>query len=178
MKYVVVEAMPLLNALQLIAVNSSKTTLRSWVKEGRVFIDGLRATRADELLSKGQTVTVGASVKRLPKGVKIIYQDPHLIAIDKPSGLLSVSTAFEVEETVHAVLKAYFKPNKVEVVHRLDQDTSGVMLFACTEKAKDFLKEVFEKHTLERLYVALVEGVEYAPDRPGVFRLAQRPQRL
>lgn len=158
MKIKLTEDMLLLDALQRLAPDSSKTTLRSWIKQGRVFVEGIRASRPDLSVCCGQTVSLGVQPKRLPKGLSIIYQDQHLVAIDKPSGLLSVSTAFETEETAYALLKAHFKPQKVEVVHRLDQDTSGVMIFALSLKTRDVLKQIFEMHSLERLYIAVVEG--------------------
>jgi len=69
-----------------------------------------------------------------------------------------VATAFEKGETAHALLRKKYHPRTVHVVHRLDQDTSGVMLFALSEKARDKLKEMFEKHSLQRVYCALIEG--------------------
>ena len=77
---------------------------------------------------KGQRLEVGSKSKFLSCKIKILYEDSHLIAIEKPKGLLSVATAFEKEDTAHAQLKLYHQ-RPVYVVHRLDQDTSGVMLF-------------------------------------------------
>ncbi len=148
----------LLDALVALAPTSSKTTLRSWLKEGRVSVDGQSAKRADIPLTKGQVVTVSAKAQFVADKIRIVYEDEHLIAIDKPSGLLSVATAFEKGETVHALLKKHFHPRKVFVVHRLDQDTSGVMLFALSDKGYHGLKALFEKHDIERSYCAIVEG--------------------
>lgn len=150
--------MTVLEALQELSPDSSKTNLRSWIKQGRVEIDGLPATRADQTVEAGKTITVGRHRKTLPQGLGILYEDEHIVAIDKPIGLLSVATAFEKDLTAHAILKDYYRPKKVEVVHRLDQDTSGVMLFALSQPAREKLKEVFEAHALERVYVAVVEG--------------------
>lgn len=158
MKMTTQRQMTLLDALQELSPNSSKTNLRSWIKQGRVSVEGVPATRADQLIEAGKTILVGKHRKTLPEGVTIIYEDDHLVAIDKPIGLLSVATAFEKDLTAHAILKDYYRPKKVEVVHRLDQDTSGVMLFALSPPARDKLKEVFEAHALERTYVAVVEG--------------------
>lgn len=150
---------PLLEILAGMAPGSSKTTLRSWLKEERVAVDGQVVKRGDILLKKGQKVTVGAKVQYIGENIRIIYQDAHLIAIDKPSGMLSVATAFEKGETAHALLKGHFHPRKVYVVHRLDQDTSGVILFALSEKGYEGLKQLFEKHDIERSYCAIVEGI-------------------
>ena len=88
----------------------------------------------------------------------ILYEDDDLVVVEKPSGLLSVSAAFEKEETAHALLKVHFYPRKVYIVHRLDQDTSGVMLFALNEVSCEKLKAQFEAHAIERAYTAIVEG--------------------
>jgi len=148
----------LLDALGKLAPDSSRTTLRSWIKDGRVTIDGKLAKRADQEVVAGQVIEVAAKQRTLPAGIKILYNDSHIVVVEKPIGVLSVATNFEKGETVHAILKERFRPRMVHVVHRLDQDTSGVMLFALNEKAKNRLKEMFEKHELERAYVAIVEG--------------------
>ena len=92
------------------------------------------------------------------RGIKIYYEDKHIVVIEKPTGLLSVATDFEMEETAHAILKNHCRPKRVFIVHRLDQDASGVMLFALSEEARDALKLVFEAHDIQRNYAAVVEG--------------------
>lgn len=149
----------LLEALAQLFPDSSKTTLRSWLKEGRVLVDGQVKKNGNDLISAGQEIHLGSRQKFIKEGkVKILYEDRHIVVIDKPHGVLSVSTAFEKGETVHAFLKEKYSPKRVFVVHRLDQDTSGVMLFALSEQARDQLKILFEKHDLERSYIAIVEG--------------------
>lgn len=103
-------------------------------------------------------MTVGQRKKVIRPGLPIMYEDQEIVIIDKPSGLLSVATAFEKGETVHALLKAHYHPRKVFVVHRLDQDTSGVMVFALNQEACDRLKDLFAVHDIERAYTAIVEG--------------------
>jgi 23S rRNA pseudouridine1911/1915/1917 synthase len=158
MKLTIKKPSILLEALQELFPDSSKSSLRTWIKQGRVFIDGETASRADQCLKVGNTISLGRHRKVLDGGITILYEDECLVAIEKPLGLLSVATAFEKELTAHAILKNHYRPRKVEVVHRLDQDTSGVMLFALTTEARDRLKEVFVVHALERTYVAVVEG--------------------
>ncbi len=148
----------LLDLLVTLSPSTSKTSLRAWIKEGRVTVDGAVAKRADMPLIQGQIVAVGAKAQYIAEKIRVIYEDPHLIAIEKPSGMLSVATAFEKGETAHALLKRHYHPRKVYVVHRLDQDTSGVMLFALSEAGYHGLKILFEKHEIERSYCAIVEG--------------------
>lgn len=158
MKTIVSEKQTLLEILAGIAPDSTKTTLRSWIKQGRVMVNGKPCLRADQEIRPGQNVSINPKQWVLGRGIKILYQDTHIIVIDKPEGILSVASNNEKKETVHGFIKEHFSPSKVHVVHRLDQDTSGVMLFAFSEKAKDQLKKMFEKHELERSYIALVEG--------------------
>lgn len=158
MKFVVTESISIIQALALISPQSSKNTLRSWIREGRVEVDQSAVHTHQLEVQPGQVVTVGVRRKFLTHGIEILYEDNDLIVIDKPSGLLSVSTAFEKEDTALALLKKHLHPRRVYVVHRLDQDTSGVMVFALNEKTNQGLKALFAKHTIDRQYVAIVEG--------------------
>jgi 23S rRNA pseudouridine1911/1915/1917 synthase len=149
---------PLLDFLATLFPKSSKNTLRQWVKEGRIFVDDKRVQKAQLLMLPGQTVTFGPRVRYLEGGVRLLYEDKDLVAVEKPAGMLSVATNFEQKDTIHALLRRYFHPRRVQVVHRLDQDTSGVMIFALSEQGKEGLKELFVAHDLLRQYVAIVEG--------------------
>lgn len=158
MKYVVPSDMPILEALTQLSPQSSKNTLRSWIKEGRVQLDGIAIKNASLIVLKNQHITIAQRKKIIRHDIPILYEDKDLVIIDKPSGLLSVAAAFEKGETVHAILKRHYHPKKVFVVHRLDQDTSGVMVFALNQEACDRLKDLFEVHAIERAYTAIVEG--------------------
>jgi 23S rRNA pseudouridine1911/1915/1917 synthase len=86
--------------------------------------------------------------------------------IVKSAGLLTVSTPNEKEETAQAILNDYLRSKRgerVHVVHRLDRDTSGVMLFAKSFPVREALKETFAAHDIERVYYAIVEGVPAQP---------------
>lgn len=157
MKYTATETTNLLEALAHLAPEASKTTLRSWIKEGRVLVDGY-TPNATVPVQRGQIISLAPKSRFAKQKVRIIYEDPHLVVVDKPTGLLTVATAFEKGETVHAYLKSHFKPGRVYVVHRLDQDTSGVMMFARSEKMQEGLKKLLEKHDVERIYHGIVEG--------------------
>lgn len=155
---------PLLDLLVEIAPDSSKTTLRSWIKEGRITVDGKVVKQGNAIVAKGQKITLGVKPPPVVEGgLRMIYEDRHLVAIEKPKGLLSVATDFEQSDTAHGLLKAHYHPRKVYVVHRLDQDTSGVMLFALSEEGYKGLKSLFEKHDIERSYCAIVEGAVEPP---------------
>lgn len=94
------------------------------------------------------------------KKLDIIYEDKHIIVVNKPSGLFTISTEIEKERTLfHQVLvylKQKHKSNKVFIVHRLDKDTSGLVLFAKTEKIKKYLQDNWNE--VKREYIAIVNG--------------------
>lgn len=187
MKYKIEENCELLIALSTFYPKSSKTTLRSWIKEGRVLVNEEIVKRSDYVVITGQSIEVLTKPRVISGNLRIIYQDAHLVAIDKPTGVLSVAANFEKDETVYKFLKQHFGSKRVFVVHRLDQDTSGVMLFALTEKAQEALKEMFEKHEMGREYVAIVEGKfdtragtwqNYVYEDPNyVMRVTEDPQK-
>ena len=94
------------------------------------------------------------------KKLKILYEDKYIIVIDKPSGLLTVSTEKEKERTLYHYVSKYLKQknknNKVFIVHRLDKDTSGIVLFAKDLQSKVFLQNNWDK--FRKNYVAVVHG--------------------
>ncbi|MEN9343517.1 MAG: putative pseudouridine synthase yhcT [Chlamydiota bacterium] len=158
MDYRIEKEMPLLGWLQKEFPDSSNRTLRLWVKTGRIQVDGQVISRADTLLAPLQKISIGPKVSVGKGGLPIIYQDPHLIVINKPEGLLSVATDFDDTANAHTFLKQELYPKRVFPVHRLDRETSGVMLFALTEETKEAIKMQFEKRVVEKTYLALVEG--------------------
>lgn len=97
-----------------------------------------------------------------PKGLNIIFEDHHIVVVDKRSGLLTVSNGREKEKTAYFLLNEYVKKgnrrsrNRVFIVHRLDRDTSGILIFAKSEQAKRYLQN--EWKSFEKSYYALVHG--------------------
>lgn len=169
MKYKVIKEQSLLEALTLLAPDCSKTSLRSFLKDERIDVDGQIQKLGNTQVLPGQIISLHEKAKLSSRGsLRIIYEDSHLIAIEKPSGMLSVSTAFEKGDTAHAFLKKSFPSKKVYVVHRLDQDTSGVMIFALSEPAYLTLKKMFEQHLLTRAYTAIIQGK--LPDIKGTWQ--------
>lgn len=147
---------------ELLALNypdSSKNTLRSWLEKERVAVEGKSVKKASHLVKKGERVSVGAKAAFLDQGIKVLFEDTHLVVLYKPEGLLSVATDFDNSWSVHAILKRRFHTQRVYPVHRLDRETSGVMVFTYTESARNGLKRQFEAHSIERSYVAIVEGI-------------------
>ena len=101
-------------------------------------------------------------MKHQPKGISILFEDSEILVIDKSAGLLTIGTAREKEKTAHYLLNDYVKKgnknsrNRVFVVHRLDKDTSGLLVFAKTEAAKLFLQEHWKDFS--KSYYTIVHG--------------------
>jgi len=94
--------------------------------------------------------------------IPIVFEDDAVIVVDKPAGLLTMATESERARTAYALLRAYLnnkkRPEKLFIVHRLDREASGLLVFAKTIEAKERLQDQFKDHTAGRRYVAVVEG--------------------
>ncbi len=154
----------LFDLLTQLAPDSSRQSLRSWLKQGRITVDGKVVKLANTPILPGQKIALEQKFTVLEENIRILYEDRDLVAIEKPNHLLSVATAFEKEKTAHDILKSHFHPRIVNIVHRLDQDTSGVMLYALSQEGYEGLKNLFEGHDIERCYYAVVEGRLTPPD--------------
>ncbi len=143
----------LLEALEKSYPDSSRRTLRSWIKWGRVSVDGSVITNASTPLLEEQTVAVGKK-EQVVEEIPILYEDRYLIVINKPSGLLSVPAEND-KPSAYALLKETYP---IFPVHRIDQDTSGTLLFARGSHSQEKFDALFEEHALEREYLAIIEG--------------------
>jgi RluA family pseudouridine synthase len=107
------------------------------------------------------------SKRHQPRGLTILYEDRDIIVVDKVSGLLTVSTAKVKEETAYFLLTDYVRKgnpksrNRIFIVHRLDKDTSGILVFAKSETAKYYLQD--EWHNFKKSYFAVVHGALKKP---------------
>src|SRR5258708_1385138 len=164
MRQTIADRIPLLEALEALFPDSSRTTLRQMLQGGRVQVNGeiekdaRRPLEPDEVLDIAQKDTQRA----LPVGLAILYEDDHVIVVLKAQGLLTVATERETRLTAQAYLNDYLKDKRegrVHVVHRLDRETSGILVFAKNFAARETLKEQFAEHSPDRVYVAIVEGV-------------------
>src|SRR4051812_39419676 len=97
------------------------------------------------------------------KKIKVLYEDRNILAIDKPSGIMvhpapeqARGRARPDEKTIVDIFRKKY-PN-IAVVHRLDKETSGVLLLAKNEKAQEFLKKQFQARTIKKIYHAIVSG--------------------
>ena len=143
--------------------DSSKTTLRKMLQIGRVRVNGAVEKNARRPLDSGDAVEVTDRPEvTLPPELTLLHEDSDVIVVIKSTGLLSVPTERNKEaDTAEAYLRDYLwakEEGRIHVVHRLDRDTSGVMMFAKNFKAKEKLKDKFAEHDIDRVYVAVIEG--------------------
>lgn len=142
-----------------------RKTILSLLKHRQVSVDRTVVTQYNHPLKPGQQITINWSKVvqgGKHKGVKIVFEDPYLFVIDKPPGLLSIATDKEKEHTALRILSDQVKDidprNRIFVVHRLDREVSGLMLFARSKDVQHRLQGAWQKDVLERRYVAVVEG--------------------
>src|SRR5258708_5115526 len=153
----------LLDALAPLFPDSSRTTLRQMLQAGRVRVGGEVEKDAKRLLGVGEEIDVSRkSVQSaLPEGLMLLHEDDDVMVVLKSNGLLTVATERERENTAQAYLNAYLKQKggeRIHVVHRLDRETSGVLVFAKNFEAREALKGQVAALTVERMYVAIVAG--------------------
>lgn len=150
-----------------------RNSVKSLLSHRQVAINGKITTQFDAPLKPGDKVTINHSHGNLelehPK-LRIIYEDEVLIVVEKSDGLLTVTTGSGMETTVFSILKNYVKKsspaNKIYTVHRLDRDTSGVLVFAKNRDVQHILRDNWHEIVTKRLYAAIVEGqVEKANDQ-------------
>ena len=161
----------LLKVLTILHPEAKKNTLRRMVDRGRVRIDGERARRANTIVAVGQNVVVlpheagdvsPAKLQSLLPAISILYCDDDLIVVEKPAGLLSVATSAGESDTLFDRVLQWAKSEdmgRIFLVHRLDRETSGCMIFAFSPAVKDFLQSQFAERTIERIYHAVVVGI-------------------
>ena len=144
----------------------SRNSTKSLLSHRQVLVNGAVQTRHDFALRAGDTVTLlagkGNVELRHPK-LKLVYEDEYLIVVEKKQGLLTVPVNVGSKEmTVFSILKAYVKKqnprNGIYVVHRLDRETSGLLVFAKSQELQQYMRTYWKELVKERTYVALAEG--------------------
>ena len=149
--------------------SQSRNSVKSLLGSHRVSVDGAPVTQFNFKLYPGDTVIISTSPirKKTRSNLPIIYEDDEIIVINKPSGLLSIASDKEKGSTAYRMLSDYVqqkdKHNRVFVVHRLDEDTSGVLMVAKNVKIQQALQEKWNEIVSKRGYYAIVEGIMEKP---------------
>jgi 23S rRNA pseudouridine1911/1915/1917 synthase len=163
----VTQCQPLL-AYLFDVLGQGRRAVKNLLKFGAVRVNGVTVRQFDYLLSPGDQVAVShlraaAASHRLERAqIRPVYEDDALIVVDKPSGLLTVATDREHADTLYVRLNEYLRGRKSAgaasafVVHRLDRETSGLVLFAKSDPVRRLLQHAWP--TVDKIYWAVVQG--------------------
>ena len=164
--YRVEEVSELLPFLLIKMGGMTRTSIKQLLGQRRVTVNNVIQTRHDTPLRKGDIITIesgrGNVELRHPK-LRVVYEDDALIVVEKKNGLLTVPVKADSKETtVFSILKEYVRKqshrNTVHVVHRLDRETSGLLVFAKSPELQEYMRTYWRQLVTKRTYVALVEG--------------------
>ena len=163
--YKVTESTTLLPFLLDVVKGKSRNNVKSLLSRKLVTVDGKPTSQFDTLLTPGQEITIlsvpAPRQDALP--FPLLYEDEHLIVVNKPAKLLSVSNEKEKIRTAYHIVTDYVKSqhidNRIFVIHRLDRDTSGVLMFAKDAQTKELFQSRWNEIVTRRGYQAVVEGV-------------------
>jgi len=141
----------------------SNKTIKNYIKNKMVLVNGIVITNSSYIVKSGDMIEIFYTKRTIPNfDLNILYEDDYLIAINKPSGLLSISNDKEKIVTAYRMVSDYVKTGGknrfIFVVHRLDQDTSGILMFCKNEKIRDKMQDNWNTIVKKRGYVALVDG--------------------
>lgn len=153
----------LLEAIYNFKKDLSKKTIKNYIKNNMVKVNNKTIANSSYLLHKNDSVEISYNKKVINEyNLNILYEDDYLIAIDKPYGLLSISNNKEKNVTAYRMVSDYMKKNnkknKIFVIHRLDQDTSGVLMFAKNQNIQKTLQNNWNTITKKREYIAITSN--------------------
>lgn len=160
-KYIVKEKTELYSYLRNNITNMSKNNIKSLLKNKNIYVNNKTITKYNHILKENDIVTIGNSIKTDDLTLKIIYEDENIIVIDKPTKLLTISNKNEKEDTLYRKVSDHLKKEnkKVFIIHRLDYDTSGIIMFAKNQKVQKLYQDNWNNLAKEREYTAVVEGI-------------------
>ena len=143
----------------------SRSSVKGLLSRGQISVNGKVTRQFDAPLNPNDTVGINYGRGKVEFNnplLRIVWEDDDLIVINKREGLLSVSTDRVKERTAYRLLSDYVKQsdprNKIFVLHRLDRDTSGIMMFAKNQGVKEQLQSNWSEMITQRTYVAVIEG--------------------
>ena len=138
-----------------------KKRIKQYLTHGSIYVNNNRVKQYNYKVSIGMNIMIDTDNKyELP--FQILFEDDNIIVVNKPSGLLTIATNREKEKTLYHIVRDYLinkdKNNRIFIVHRLDKDTSGIVVFAKNERIKNQLQENWNEYVKLREYVAVVHG--------------------
>lgn len=164
-QFKVTEETELLVFLLAKITGKSRNDVKALLRDKQIYVDGQPVTQFNHPLKPEQVVEVKwkkAPEEQKYRGLSIVFEDQYLIVIEKQAGVLSIATEKQKDNTAYSTLSNHVKKqdprNRIFVVHRLDRETSGLMMFAKSEKIQKLLQESWNATIEERTYLAVVEG--------------------
>ena len=140
-----------------------KKRIKQYLTHGAIFVNNNRTTKYNYKLVPGMNIVIDTdnkNKKTLP--FDILFEDDHIIVVNKPSGLLTIATNKEKDKTLYHIVREYLvskdRNARIFIVHRLDKDTSGIVVLAKDEKTKNKLQENWNEYVSLREYIAVVYG--------------------
>lgn len=153
----------LLESISNFKKDLSKKTIKNYIKNGMVKVNNKVITNSNHQLKPNDNVEISYTKNKIKEyDLDILYEDDCLIIINKPCGLLSISNDKEKEITAYRMVSDYVKKtsNKyIFVVHRLDQDTSGILMFCKNKNIRDKMQDNWNTIVKKRGYIAVVDGI-------------------
>ena len=173
-QFIVKEEVELLTFLLASMPNKSRHNIKSFLRDKQVLVNNKAVTQFNHILKPNQVVEIKdgkAPEAQKYKGLTIIFEDQHLIVIEKQEGTLSIATDKQKLHNAYSILSDHIKKedprNRIFVIHRLDRETSGLMMFAKSEKVQKLMQESWNATIRERTYLAITEG--FVKDTEGVI---------
>ena len=150
----------LFNYLRNNLVSKSKNNIKSLLKNECVYVNNKLVTKYNYIVNKNDVIVIGKNIKKDNFNLKIIYEDNDIIVVDKPTKILTISNDKEKEKTLYREVSNYLKKEKkkVFVIHRLDFDTSGIIMFAKSQKVQQLYQDNWNNLAKVREYTAVVQG--------------------
>ena len=163
--YNVNEPAELMDFLMQKMAGISRSKVKTMLTNRVILVDNIITTQYNFELKPGMKVQVSKTKNNREfknPMLKLVYEDAYIIVVEKKEGLLSVSTEHQKERTAQHILNEYVKRshrnNRIFVVHRLDRETSGLMMYAKDEKTQNTLRDNWQDIVTDRRYVAIVSG--------------------
>lgn len=163
-KYKVDEEIELIDFFKQIKKDISNKKIKQYIKYNNVLVNDKVINKNNYMLKKDDIVSISYGRKLIDEfDIDIIYEDKDIIIINKPCGLLSISNSKENELTAFKMVRSYVRKNNPKtflfVIHRLDKETSGVLMFAKSEKIKHLFQDNWNDIVQKRKYMAIVKGI-------------------
>ena len=140
-----------------------KKRIKQYLTHGAIYVNNNKTTKYNYKLVPGMKIVIDTDSKgKVELPFDILFEDDHIIVVNKPSGLLTIATAKEKEKTLYHIVREYLvsknRNAKIFIVHRLDKDTSGIVVLAKDQKTKNKLQENWNSFVSLREYTAVVHG--------------------